>query len=74
MVNAHAEWNKKSNEIIKAGKKIYKKSKNFDPTIDLDKVGSEIFDMLNEEDHILFRKERLKIAKKYKLFIGVDNK
>ena len=27
MVNAHAEWNKKSNEIIKAGKKIYKKSR-----------------------------------------------
>ncbi|MBT3416951.1 hypothetical protein HON86_02020 [Candidatus Woesearchaeota archaeon] len=69
----HAEWSKCTSEQIAAAKEIYKKSKNFDPTIDLDKVGGEIWDMLDEGDYIKLKPIRKKIKDKYKLFNGVDN-
>ena len=57
----HAEWSKCTSEQIAAAKEIYKKSKNFDPTIDLDKVGGEIWDMLDEGDYIKLKPIRKKI-------------
>jgi hypothetical protein len=70
----HKEWNACADEEITSAKEIYKESKNFDPTIDLDKIDGEIWDMLNEEDYKKLKPIRKKIKEKYKLFNGVDNK
>jgi hypothetical protein len=49
-MNGHEKWKKEHSKELKAARELYKKSKNFNPNVNIEKVGDEIFDMLDEQD------------------------
>lgn len=65
-MNNHDIWRKREAELLQEAKKIYKESKDFDSSIDLDSAGSEVYDLMNEDDWKKFRIVESKVKKKYK--------
>jgi two-component SAPR family response regulator len=70
MVDHHKAWKERQKKEIEVAKEIYKKSKNFDSSINLDKMNVEIFDMLNEEDWDILAQKLQKLKEEHNLFSG----
>ncbi len=66
MNNDHKKWKEVHNKELETARELYKKSKNFDPKINIEELGDKIFDMLTEEDW----KELSKIQKKLRKEAG----
>jgi len=71
-INHHKLWKERQAKEIKIAKEIYKRSKDFDSSIDLDKITVEIYDMLNEEDWHEFAPFMKKLEEEANLFSGGD--
>ena len=55
MSRNHKVWREQENILLEEAKKIYKVSKDYDDTVDVDSLGDEVYDMMNEEDWEKFR-------------------
>jgi hypothetical protein len=70
MTNHHAEWKKRQKLEIEAAIGVYKESLAFDESVDLEKIGEKIFDILTEEDWERLNPKLKKIKEEANLFSG----